>query len=61
MSIYQVFAKDYRFIPVREVLIAEPRTEDEAVRIAIENKGVYKNILHNFECDYSEGNNGKSN
>lgn len=56
MSIYQCIKKDNRYIPPLARIVYEAATEEEAIEWLEKNGGgVYRNILHNFDCEIEKG------
>ena len=51
MYIYQAIKEDKRFTPVKKTVIKEFPTEKETISWLEKNGGgIYRNILHNFDC-----------
>lgn len=49
--IYQAISKDGRYSPPLERVVREFETEAETVNFLLNNGGgIYRNLLHNFEC-----------
>jgi len=50
MYIYQACKEDKRYIPPKITIIKEFPTEEETINFLKENGGIYRNLLHCFEC-----------
>lgn len=51
MYIYQAIQVDNKTIPPREVMVKELPTEDDIIEWLENNGGgIYRNILHGFDC-----------